>query len=280
MGEEKQPLRIFVVSGGVGASGEQVLNTVLAQFPDSRVEVKTIGNVREAAQIDDVVELAKSANGIIVFTLVDSELGKHLEVHAKKQGVPSVDLVGPLQEILSERLGVSPLCRPGAFRQLHREYFDRVSAIEYAMAHDDGCQQETWHQADLLLLGVSRTGKTPLSIYLSVLGWKVANFPLVPELPVPDSLFRLEKTRVIGLTIMPDRLLAFRRHRSSLLGVGGATPYVDPLQITKEVEFAESLFRRGGFGIIDVTDKPVEASANELIRRFGSSLGGQRIPPL
>jgi len=276
----RNPLHIFVVSGGVGASAEQVVNTVLAQFPDSLVEISTTGNIRERSQIGHVIAQAAASDGIIVFTLVDKHLDTFMKIKAREQGVAAIDITGPLLDLFSQKLGIEPLGRPGLYRQLHKEYFDRVAAIEYTMSHDDGRNPETWHECDLLLLGVSRTGKTPLSIYLSVLGWKVANFPLVPGLPVPEGLFRLDRAHVVGLTLSPDRLLAFRRHRSISLGVKERMGYSDPLQIAEELEYACRIFSKGGFELLDVTDKTVEASANELIKRFGPGSDPRKTPPV
>lgn len=280
MSESSRPFQIFVVSGGVGSSGEQVVNTVLAQFPDSRVEVTTIGNVRETSHIEQAAAQAAKCGGIIVFTLVDTILGTCMRKSAAKLGVTALDIAGPLLETLSQKLGTPPLGQPGLYRQLHREYFDRVAAIEFTMSHDDGRNAETWHEADLILLGVSRTGKTPLSIYLSVLGWKVANFPIVPGLEIPDILFKQDPARVMGLTLSPDRLLSFRRHRSGLLGMREKTAYIDPEKIVGELEFARRIFTRGGFDELDVTDKTVEASANEIIKRLGTGSDPRRTPPV
>ena len=138
------------------------------------------------------------------------------------------------------------------------------------MNHDDGQRREGWPQADVVLAGVSRTGKTPLSIYLSVLGWKVANVPLVPETAVPPELFRLDRGRVVGLAIDLDRLLNFRRQRSTEMGISQNLPYADPARIAAELDFAQQVFRRGRFIVINVTDKTVEASANEIINRVTS----------
>ncbi len=275
-----RPFHIFVASGGVGSCGEQVVNTVLAQFPDASVEVVTVGNIRETAQLDHVADLAAESAGIIVFTLVDARLGAYMRKIADKRGITALDITGPLLETLAKKLDMSPLGQPGLYRQLHREYFDRVAAIEFTMSHDDGRNPDTWHEADLLLLGVSRTGKTPLSIYLSVLGWKVANFPIVPGLEIPELLFRQEASRVIGLTLSPDRLLSFRRHRSGMLGMRERTDYIDPARVAEELEFAGRIFAKGGFEVMDVTDKTVEASANEIIKRLGTVSDPGRTPPV
>lgn len=258
---------IYVVSGGVGASGEQLVQTVLAQFPDSQVPVIMVPHVRHIAQIEDVVTQAAANGGSIVHTMVDARARAALTRLARERGVVSIDLMGELLARLTEVLGQEPAGRPGLYRQLRRAYFERVAAIEFAMAHDDGKNPRGWPQAEIVLVGVSRVGKTPLSMYLSVLGWKVANVPLVPGLPAPSELFELNRRRVIGLNIEPGQLLVHRRQRQRRLGAPGPSAYTDPTKIHEEVEAARRLFRRGGFTIIDVTDKPIESSADEIIGR-------------
>lgn len=257
---------VYVVSGGVGASGEQLVQTVLAQFPDSDMPVVTVGNVRRVDQIRKIVKQAKHSGGTITHTLVDARLRHTLIDLARRQGVVAIDLMGPLLDRLTGVLGHEPMGRPGLYRQFHRDYFDRVAAIEYTMAHDDGRNPHGWPQADMLLVGVSRTGKTPLSIYLSVLGYKVANLPLVPELSIPNELFRLDRPHVLGLTIRPDQLILFREQRYSRLGTPAPFDYIDPDRVREEVQRALEVFRRGRFRVIDVTDKPIEAIADEIIK--------------
>lgn len=244
------------------------MHTVLAQFPDSRVPVITIGNVRQAEQIAQAVEEARSKGGTIVYTLVDRELNEVLVEMAAAAGVTAIDLMGPLLSHLAQVLGREPLGQPGLYRQLHKDYFDRVAAIEYTMAHDDGKDPAAWDRAEILLVGVSRTGKTPISLYLSVLGWKVANLPLVPGVSPPEELFRLDPRRVIGLTIEPGQLLLHRQQRQRRLGATIHSPYVDPETVFEELEEARRFFRKHGFAVIDVTDRPIESSADEVIRRI------------
>ncbi len=257
---------IYVVSGGVGASGEQLAQTVLAQFPQSQVRVITLGNVRRPEQIEEAVARAKGTGGILLHTLVDERLRAILIERAREQQVPAIDLMGELLAWLSRVLGCPPLGQPGLYRQLRHDYFERVAAIDFALAHDDGKNPADWRQADVVLTGVSRTGKTPLSVYLSVLGWKVANVPIVFELGVPEGLLQLDRSRVVGLTIDPDQLLMLRERRLSRLGARRPSAYVDPEKVREEVRAALVLFRRAGFAIIDVTDKPIESSADEIIR--------------
>jgi regulator of PEP synthase PpsR (kinase-PPPase family) len=259
---------VYIVSGGVGTSGEQLVNTVLAQFPESSAQVFTTGNVRTVSQLEEVLAQASASSGIIVHTLVGAQLRKTLTGLAQKLGVTTIDLMGPLISHLAAASGQKPLGQPGRYRQMNRPYFERVAAIEYALAHDDGQKPEGWPEADVVLVGVSRTGKTPLSMYLSILGWKVANYPIVPEIQIPQRLFDLDSARVIGLTIDPNRLLAFRRQRSSLLGISAGASYADPEQVEEELRAARKVFRQGGFYVLNVTDKTLEASADEVIKRI------------
>jgi hypothetical protein len=266
--QKTPPPPIYIVSGGIGASGEQVVNTVLAQFPDITVPVIPVRSVRNAVQLENVVAKAREQGGTIVHTMVDAQLRQRLIDLTRANEVTAIDLMGALLERLTDVLGQPPVEIPGLYRQLHQPYFERIEAMEYALKHDDGQNREGWPAADVLLVGVSRTGKTPLSIYLSVLGWKIANLPLVPEIPIPRELYQLDPMRVIGLKIDLDRLLTFRRRRLGQLGIPGQSAYTDPARIEEELEFAQSVFQKGGFFTIDVTDKTVEVSADEVIKRI------------
>jgi [pyruvate, water dikinase]-phosphate phosphotransferase / [pyruvate, water dikinase] kinase len=257
---------VYVVSGGVGASGTQLVHTALAQFPNSQVQVIPIGSVRQVEQIETALAQVQSTGGTIAHTLVDPALRQMLIERAPELGIAAIDLMGPLLARLSHVLGREPLIEPGLYRRLNKAYYDRVEAIEYSMAHDDGKDPSGWEKAELLLLGISRTGKTPLSLYLSVLGWKVANFPLVPEMEPPPALFAVDPSRVVGLTIEPGQLILHRQQRQSRLGVTGASPYVDPEAVYEEVKAAVRFFRKNGFAIVNVTDKPVESIADEVLK--------------
>lgn len=257
---------ILIVSGGAGASAEQVVHTVLAQFPNSRTQVITIPHVRLESQIDEVIEQAKTSEATLVYTLVDEKLRTYLKLRASTQEVMAIDLMGTLIDRLEKILDQPSAGQPGLYRQLNKAYFDRVGAIEYTMAHDDGKNPETWHEAEIILAGVSRAGKTPLSLYLSVLGWKVANVPLVPGLELAPQLFQLDPHRVFGLKVEAGQLLAFRQQRQQRLGVSGPSDYVNPDKVLEELEYALRIFKRSGFTVIDVTDKPIESCADEVIR--------------
>jgi regulator of PEP synthase PpsR (kinase-PPPase family) len=257
---------LYVVSGGVGASGEQLLYTVLAQFPGTDARVTTHGNIRHMDQIERIVRQVKETGGIVVHTLVESHLRRGLIKLAQEQGVIAIDLVGPLIEHLAALLDEEPAEQPGLYRKLKKAYFERIESIEFTMAHDDGKNPPGWSNAEIVITGVSRVGKTPLSMYLSVLGWKVANVPIIVGVEPAPELFKLDPRRVIGLKIEPGQLLFHRQARQSRIGAPGQTGYTDPQAVYEEVEYALRLFKRRGFTIIDVTDKPVETTADEVIR--------------
>jgi len=203
----RKVLPIYIVSGGTGTSGEQLLHTVLVQFPGAQVKIHKIPGVSEGQQIEEVLTTAQDSDGFIVHTLVDADLRRTLMQRAHERRIPNVDLMGALVSRLADKLGQDPLAQPGLYHRLHRAYFERVEAIEFSIAHDDGQSLHDLHKAEIVLLGVSRAGKTPLSMYLSMLGWKVANIPLVPGIPVPKELAGVDRRRIIGLRIDHDQLL-------------------------------------------------------------------------
>jgi len=259
---------IFIVSGGTGFSGEQLLRTALAQFPEADATVEIIAGVRRPEQLESAVARAAVANGLIVHTLVDGELRLALERLARNGGVLAVDLMGPLLTQLQLVLGQEPVGRPGLYREQNRAAFERTEAIEFTLAHDDGRHIENLRQADIVLVGVSRVGKTPISLYLASLGWKVANVPLVGGTP-PAELFQIHRRRVVGLTIEPDQLLAHRRWRERRLKVSLSGSYSNPLKIREELDAARRVFLQGGFAVVDITHKPVEVSAREILEAVG-----------
>ncbi len=256
---------IFILSGGVGMSGEQVVRTVLAQFPNANVTLKIFPKITQEEQVREHFQHAKHEGAVIVHTFVNPQLRQLAQQLAGQFHVVTIDLFGPLIETLTEHVGEQPQGTPGLYRQLHRSYFERIDAIKYTLDHDDGKNPRGWPEAEIILVGVSRVGKTPLSMYLSILGWQVANIPLIPNLSIPQELLDVDPRRVVGLTIDPTELLYHRRHRQETLGVSTKSDYTNPVKIYEEVEAIEKLIRRHGFRRVDVTNKPLETSADEII---------------
>jgi [pyruvate, water dikinase]-phosphate phosphotransferase / [pyruvate, water dikinase] kinase len=256
---------IYIVSGGKGLAGENVVKSILVQFPDFKVPTSIESDVLSEDDVLATVIKARNNNGIIVHTMVNKRLRIKLVSFCIEYGVPHFDLMGQLTDYLTDALGVEPIQVPGLFRKINQDYFDRVAAIEFSLSTDDGMNSRKISQADIVLTGISRTGKTPLSIYLAMFGWKVANVPLVKDIPPPDELFRIDEKRVFGLTIDSSSLLAQRKRRVAQMGNFDSGSYLDIRTINEELLNADNIFRKGRFTVIDVTNKPVESSANEIV---------------
>lgn len=256
---------IYIVSGGKGLAGENVVKSLLVQFPDFKVPTSIESDLHSEERALAVVLKAKKNHGIIVHTMVNKSIRTILTSLCEEHNVVNFDLMGHISDYLTEALGAEPVQVPGLFRKMHQDYFDRVAAIEFSLSTDDGMNVRKLSQADIILTGISRTGKTPLSIYLAMFGWKVANVSLVKDIPPPEELFNVDEKRVFGLTIDSTNLLAQRKRRVTQMGNFNSNSYLKIDNINEELEMAEKVFRRGRFTVIDVTNKPVETSANEIV---------------
>ncbi len=255
---------IFVVSDGTGATAEQVVEAALIQFADAAVRVERRPQVRTEERVQAVVEEAAELGGCIVHTLVLDDLRNAMVRIGRTHNVETIDLLGPLLDRLSQQLAVSPAEKPGLFRQLNEEYFRRIESMEFALHHDDGRRVYELPQAEIVLVGVSRTFKTPLSVYLAFKEWLVANVPVILERKLPEPLLALPRGRVFGLTIDPARLVELRETRDKYLG-GATGDYVDLSHVRQEVAYAEGIFRRQQWPVIEVTGKPIEEIASEIL---------------
>jgi len=260
------PPPVYIVSGGSGASGQQIAETALAQFPTLRLPVIIRNHVRSLKQVEIAVMEAEADGGTVVHTLVDGSLREALIRLGRKHGVVTIDLMGPLLEQVAGQTGAKPLEQPGLYRKLRKDYFDRVEAIDFAVSHDDGNRPDDIPSADVVIIGVSRCGKTPLSMYLAVHGWKVANIPIIKDIPLPGELFRIDRRRVIGISIEYKHLLEYRKKRDEHMGRVGTTAYSSSSAVFEELEVARRIYREGGFYVVEVTDKPIEIIANEIIK--------------
>jgi len=269
-GKKGTPPPVYIVSGGSGASGQQIVETVLAQFPTTQLPVIVRNYVRNLKQVESVVKEAEADGGTVVHTLVEGGLREALIRLGRKHGVATIDLMGPLLEQVAGMTGAKPLEQPGLYRELRKDYFDRVEAIDFAVYHDDGGGPDGIPSADVVIIGVSRCGKTPLSMYLAVHGWKVANIPIIKDIPLPGELSRVDRRRVIGLSIEHQRLVEHRKKREEHMGRVGTTAYSSPSAVFEELEVARRVYREGGYYVVDVTDKPIELTAAEIIKYITS----------
>ncbi|HMQ32374.1 MAG TPA: pyruvate, water dikinase regulatory protein [Chloroflexaceae bacterium] len=256
---------LYIVSGGEGVVGAEVARLVLTQFDGVRVPLIVVPNVRDPDQIGDVVGQAAASGGTILHTLMETPLRRELVRKARASQVAEIDLVGAVLARVATLVGKEPLGRAGLYRQRRAAYFERLEAIDFSIQHDDGAHTDDLDQAEIVLVGVSRVGKTPLSMYLSVLGWKVANIPLVQQVPPPEALFRVDRRRVIGLIVEAEQITARRRHRQRSSGMDFGSRYLDQDTAEDEMDWARRLFRRQGWAMVNLTDKSIEESADEII---------------
>ena len=256
---------VFVVSDGTGRTAQQFLDACLTQFADTAVDIELRAGVRTETQVHEVILEAMNAGGFIIHTLVSDDLRRVMRRAGRLNNIETIDLLGPVLARLSEQFADSPSEKPGLFRKLNEDYFRRIESMEFAFRHDDGQRVHELPDAEIVLIGVSRTFKTPLSIYLAFKGWHVANVPIVLGLEPPPILFELPPDRVFGLTMEPQRLssLRFVRHER----FGGATgDYADYDYVRREVIHAVNIFaRQPRWQKIDVTNKPIEEIASEIL---------------
>lgn len=261
-----KPPPVYVVSGGKGLAGDHLVQSLLVQYPGNNVPVIIIPDVHTVEKIEEIVKEACRTGGIITHTMVNPVLREKMQELAKKCGVKSVDFMGELADFLNSQLQVEPMVKPGLYRTIKQEYFNRIEAIEFTLSTDDGRNAHKLKEAEIILTGVSRTGKTPLSVYLAIYGWKVANVPIIKDMEPPEELFKADNKHVFGLNINPKQLQMHREKRMQNIGRSNMTPYTDTLIIEDEIEYARKIFKRGKFNVINVTGKPIETTANEIIR--------------
>ncbi len=255
------PFVVFAVSDGTGTTAERVTRAALTQFPPG-VEVRRIGEVRTAEQVRAVVQEAVRARALIVHTLVSADLRQVMFEEGRRHHVHTLDLMGPLLERLADLLGTPPRAQPGLYRM--EDFNRRIEAVDFALRHDDGQNAEELIHAEIVLVGVSRTGKTPLSIYLAYRGWLVGNVPVVLGVHLPAILSRLPRERVVGLTVEPVRLAQLRQARMRRISAL-VNDYADLSHVRAEVVYALDLFHRYGWQVVDMTSKPVEEAAAEVV---------------
>lgn len=270
VGEARSTI-VYIVSDSVGETAEFVVRAASSQFDAGQVELRRVSHVHDYDVLNETVASAKEDEGIIAFTVVVPELREHLTREAAAAGVRAIDIMGPVLNAFEEVLGQPAHHKAGLVHQLDADYFRRVEAIEFAVKYDDGRDPRGLERADIVLVGVSRTSKTPLSMYLAHRGLRVANVPLVPEVTPPEQLFHLsDKTKVVGLTIRPEKLNTIRVERLKALGLSSEATYASDIRIKRELVYADSIIARLGCHCIDVSDRAVEETAGLVIERMAT----------
>jgi regulator of PEP synthase PpsR (kinase-PPPase family) len=264
---------IYIASCGEGINAFHLVESTLIQFPDNTITIVKVPHIRSEVQVDELIDKVKDMESLIVHTIVKSDLRQYLTRRGMEHKIVTIDLMGPVLSKIQAFLNQAPLEKPGLYRESHQVDLKQVSAIDFALAHDDGLNPDTLDQAEIILVGLSRAGKTPLSMYMAVLGWKVANVPFVPGVALPAILDKVDRRRIFALNINAKQLLSHRKMRQESLGVSEMkSAYSSRKKIEEEILIAHRHYIAKGYSIIDISDKPVETSAEEIIemitRRF------------
>ena len=263
-------LSIFILSDSLGNTAEHVAGAAIAQFQSDAFTVKKFPYIKEDTPFDYIFsEILRAPDKIILHTIVKKELVQKISQFAAVNSIRCLDLLTPVLDSIESVIGEAPLQETGMLRKLNDRYFKRVESVEFAVKYDDGKDPRGVLKADLVIIGVSRTSKTPLSMYLANKNIKVANIPLVPEAKVPPELFQIPSKKIVGLTNTPEKLNEIRTERLRALGLStanaGENKYANMDRILEEIEFAESLMKKIGCPIINVSNKAIEETAEKII---------------
>ncbi len=255
-------LRLYVISDSIGETAQRMVHATLTQFPDvSQIEIKKFPFIKNEEELINILKSAKARAAVVITTLVNPEFNIVGQQFAKEADIPYVDYMSDLIGIIQQRTNCSPILESGALRKLDENYFRRIEAMEYSVKYDDGKHFTNIGEADALIVGVSRTSKTPLSMYLANKGYKIANIPLVPEVDIPDEVFRHKNLKVFGLTASPNYILNIRNERVKVLGLHGPTNYNSIERIREELIYAEEIFEKLNATVINTEYKSIEESA-------------------
>ena len=259
-------LIIYVISDSVGETAQQVTKAALSQFSiDNEYEIRRFPYVADENFLIEILESGKNEGAIIVYTLVSENLLNIAKEFCEKEDLNHLDLMTPLLKQIANKTGKEPKREPGIIRKLDESYFKRVEAIEFAVKYDDGKDPRGILKSDIVVLGISRTSKTPLSMYLANKNIKVANVPLVPEIPIPDEVFKIDPKKIIGLTNNPEKLNSIRQERLKALGLSSDASYANVERILQELDYAEKIMKKVGCPVINVSNKAIEETAGIII---------------
>ncbi|AHD05762.1 putative phosphotransferase [Paenibacillus larvae subsp. larvae] len=256
---------LYLCSDSIGETAEAVALATIRQFRSDHIRIKRYSYVRHEDEIRKLMEEVAESRGFVAYTLVQPELREMMKAESIRLTVRAVDIMGPMMKAFMDTFGDLPIQKPGLLHQMDEEYFRRVEAIEFAVKYDDGKDTRGMLLADIVLIGVSRTSKTPLSIFLAHKGVKVANLPVMPEVKPPQELFKIPGSRIIGLTMDAENILKIRTERLKTVGLPFGSKYASMQRILEELEYADRLMKSIGCPVINVTDKAIEETAGLIM---------------
>ncbi len=264
-----------MVSDSTGETVSHIAKAVVVQFKELTVEEYTWPMMRSPVQVDELLDVLRARPGFVIYTVVDKSIRDQIEAGCREIGVPCVSVLQPLVDGLKAHLNQDVEARPGKQHALDQDYFERIEAMDFVLSHDDGQSVRDLESADVILVGVSRTSKTPTCIYLGNRGVKAANFPMVPGCALPDEIFTVESPLIVGLTKDPKRLVEVRRQRLRLLNQEADTDYVDFDQVAQEINDARRLFAKYDWPVINVSRRSIEETATTIIQLLKRRAGGE-----
>ncbi|MFD1431837.1 pyruvate, water dikinase regulatory protein [Lacticaseibacillus yichunensis] len=264
-----EELNLYIISDSIGETGLKLAQAVAAQYGDRTAHYIRFPFCHDEEKLMQTIEQAKADRGIVIATLVTPGLSKLARGYAKQQDVPLIDVMTPMLDAVTALTGEGPSGVAGAVHDLNEKYFDRISAMEFAVLYDDGKDPKGFLEADIVLLGVSRTSKTPLSLFLANRNLKVANLPLVPNAHIPDEIYKVDPHKIVGLTTDASVLMEFRRHRMIAYGLNPDTAYSARDQVSEELAFADRLYQKLGCMVINTAQRSIEETATLILEHMG-----------
>lgn len=265
---------IYIISDGTGETAATMIRAAVVQYSNRDINLVRCKNVRSESQIESIIDECFETQGLAVYTFASPLLRNKIRNYTSSKGLHYIDLLGPLLNTLDTFFGVASESNVGVLRNVDDRYYKRIEAIEYTVKHDDGKTFSELDQADIILVGISRTSKTPLSIFLSHKGWKVANIPLVLNTPLPKEIEKVDQRRIVGLIIEVEKLQKFRKNRLEKFGQDPGGEYASLNQIVQEIEYAHKIFKENKkWPVFNVTERALEETASEIVRIIAARLG-------
>ncbi|MCF1685879.1 kinase/pyrophosphorylase [Tetragenococcus halophilus] len=263
----KHSLKLFIISDSIGDTAQKITNAVLAQFPElTNIETQRFAFIDSKEELIKVLKDALQEHAIVVSTLVKDSFNESAQEFVKRTSLSYVDFMTPMMELIQGKTGLAPKGEARAQHKLTPDYFEKIEAIDFAVKYDDGQDPKGFFKADYVILGPSRTSKTPLSMYLANKSYKVANLPLIPEIPLPKEIFDVPKEKLIGLVATPEVIQRTRQKRLNSLGLGGSTSYTDVTHIKEEMDYAQDIYRQLNAKTVEIDDMSIEEIAEFITR--------------